>query len=392
VLPTAKPCIVAGLQHHDHRSLTIMVRIARVPTAPARSESPGPIPLTHHAILGLVEPFTRRGRALDLPASDRAQRRLRFKPIRHPDQPVAGSALTETLELEHPEDDHFRLRRIITDGHRLTSTLQIEGTDPGILLEQIDAVEVGRQLVAVADTPIARSYRLVPLPGDPVPTDPVPADPVAADDQHPAHWQLQLLNAEARVEGVVLTLNAKTGRKMPADLELQAEQEQRLRVPPDLLAVLGWEWRPMRELGRRWRGSVRVAADEPERTRDVEAKLDQAVAHLARTLRGNRADFHARWQGARWRVTFQRAIPMLIGLALLGSAPLIQFLSLENASLARMFIFHAPPLLLIGIFMMRELPVIEIPPIPRRLIGRDWIVDDTKGRFNQRAVQSAEAG
>jgi len=353
-----------------------MVRIARVPTPPAQSESPGPIPLTHHAILGLVEPFTRRGRALDLPASDRAQRRLRFKPIRHPDQPVAGSALTETLELENPGDEHYRLTRVVADSSGLSSTLEIEGADAGLLLEQIDAVEVGRQLVAVDGAPIARSYRLVP---------------VSTDDEPPAHWQLQLLKAEARVDGVVLTLNAKTGRKMPADFELQAEQEQRLRVPPDLLAVLGWEWRPMRELGKRWRGSVRVGAEEPERTRDVETKLAEAVTHLARTLQSKPADFHSRWHSARWRVTFQRAIPMLIGLALLGSAPLIQFLSLENASLARMFIFHAPPLLLIGIFMMRELPVIEIPPIPRRLIGRDWIVDDTKGRFNQRAVQGAEA-
>jgi hypothetical protein len=83
---------------------------------------------------------------------------------------------------------------------------------------------------------------------------------------------------------------------------------------------------------------------------------------------------------------------MLIGVALLGSAPLIQLLSLEDSSLARMFIFHAPPLLLIGIFMMRELPVIEVPPLPRPLIGRDWITADSKGRFAAQQVQGAEAG
>jgi hypothetical protein len=77
-------------------------------------------------------------------------------------------------------------------------------------------------------------------------------------------------------------------------------------------------------------------------------------------------------------VTFQRAIPMLIGLGLLGSAPLIQLLSLEHASLTRMFIFHAPPLLLIGIFAMRELPVIEIPPFPRPLIGSGWFADEQR--------------
>jgi hypothetical protein len=354
-----------------------MVRIARVPTPALQSESPGPVPLTHHEILGLVEPFSRRGWSVDLAASDRSQRRLRFKPIQHPDQPLAGSTLTETLVLEYPEAGHFRLQRLVADARGLCSSLEIEGPDAGLLLEQIEAIEVGRQMVAASEVPIARSYRLIPI---------------TADDNHPAHWQLQLQRAESWVEGVVLTLNAKTGRKMPADLELRAEQEQRLRVPADLLAVLGWEWRPMRELGKRWRGSVRVAAAEPERTRDIESKLARAVTHLAKTLRSSPADFHSRWQGARWRVTFQRSIPMLIGIALLGAAPLIQFLSLETESLTRMFIFHAPPLLLIGIFMMRELPVIEIPPLPRRLIGRAWFVEDAKGPLGSPTAQGAEAG
>jgi hypothetical protein len=30
--------------------------------------------------------------------------------------------------------------------------------------------------------------------------------------------------------------------------------------------------------------------------------------------------------------------------------------------------------------------------MPRRLIGRDWIVDDSKGRVTETAVQGAEAG
>ncbi|WP_462320328.1 hypothetical protein [Halochromatium sp.] len=354
-----------------------MVRVVTIPTPPVEAESPGPIPLTHHQILGLVAPFSRRGYQVDLAASDRAQRQLRFKPVHHPNLPLDGESLTESLILEHPADDHFCLQRVLSDEAGLSSTLSIEGTDPELLLEQIEAIEVSRQIVAVDTVHIARSYRL---------------QPVAASEQQPAHWRLQLVTAEAHTEGAVLTLNAKTGRKMPADFELRAEDDRRLRVPADLFAVLGWEWRPMRQLGKFWRGSVRIAADEPARTPDVEAKLSQAVGHLATTLRSDPADFHARWQSARWRVTFQRAIPMLIGVALLGSAPLIQLLSLETSSLARMFIFHAPPLLLIGIFMLRELPVIEIPPMPRRLIGRDWIIDDSKGRFGGGSVQGAEAG
>ncbi len=350
-----------------------MVRVAVVPTPSVGAEAPGPIPLTHHQILGLVAPFSRRGRQVDLAASDRAQRQLRFKPISHPNLPREGESLTETLILEHPSDDQFCLRRILTDGTGLSSTLEIEGSDAGLLLEQIEAIDVSRQIVAVDDVHVARRYRL---------------QPVAASEHQPAHWRLQLTTAETLLEGAVLTFNAKTGRKMPADFELRAADDRRLRVPADLFAVLGWEWRPMRQLGKFWRGSVRIAADEPERTSDVEAKLSQAVRHLAETLRSDPADFHAHWQSARWRVTFQRAIPMLIGIGLLGSAPLIQLLSLETASLARMLIFHAPPMLLIGIFMLRELPVIEIPPMPRHLIGHDWIIDDSNGRSGTIAAES----
>ncbi|MCF8016627.1 MAG: hypothetical protein K9L65_13215 [Chromatiaceae bacterium] len=354
-----------------------MVRIVVTPPAAVGAESTGPIPLTHHQILELVAPFGRRGRQVDLAASDRALRRLNFKPVSHPDLPLAGEALTESLILEHPEADQFRLRRILTDDSGLSSTLEIEGADAGLLLEQVEAIAVERQIIAVEGVHIARSYRL---------------QSVAASEHRPAHWRLQLTTAEARAEGTVLTLNAKTGRKMPADIELDGQAEQRLQVPADLFAVLGWDWRPLRPLGKFWRGSVRIAADEPQRTADAESKFSRAVSHLAKTLRSDPADFHARWQSARWRVTFQRAIPVLIGIGLMGSAPLIQLFSLEDASLARMLIFHAPPMLLIGIFMMRELPVIEIPPMPRRLVGRDWIIDDGKGRLEGRSVPGAEAG
>lgn len=357
-----------------------MVRVASIPPTPPQSEpEPGPsglVPLTHHAILGLVAPFTQRGRQLDLAASDRAQRQLRFKPIVHPDLPSAGESVTETLTLDNPEPEHFRLRRLVRDEAGLSSTLEIEGPDPGVLLARVEAIAVARQLVAVEGLHVARGYRLQPF---------------AASERQSAHWRLQLEQAEAQVEGLCLRLNAKTGPKMPADIELRAHRDQRPRVPADLFAVLGWEWRPMRPLGRLWRGSVRLAAsEEPERTREIEAKLARAVTHLAQTLRADPGAFHARWQGARWRVTFQRAIPLLIGLGLLGATPLIQLLSLESTSLVWMFIFHAPVLLAVGILAMRELPVIEIPPLPRPLIGQAWIIDDGNGRLGHPVAEVAE--
>ena len=41
-------------------------------------------PLSHHDVLTLVAPFSRRGRPIDLAASDRGARKLLFRPVEHP--------------------------------------------------------------------------------------------------------------------------------------------------------------------------------------------------------------------------------------------------------------------------------------------------------------------
>ena len=65
-------------------------------------------PLTHHEILGLIEPFTRRGLHVDLAASNRIERRLLFKPIvheevLHEDEGAEFAGASEVLQLESPE-------------------------------------------------------------------------------------------------------------------------------------------------------------------------------------------------------------------------------------------------------------------------------------------------
>ena len=86
------------------------------PTAqpPRRMSAPPSPPLTHHQILALVAPFTRSGRTVDLAASDRLARTLRFRPrtIEVVDGLAADTAerigpLTETLQLEcHASGSH----------------------------------------------------------------------------------------------------------------------------------------------------------------------------------------------------------------------------------------------------------------------------------------------
>ena len=81
-----------------------------------------PPPLTHHQILGLVGPFTRSGRQVDLAASDRLARRLHFRPVLH-----AASArtpvLTETLQLERHDSGKHRLTRVLAQRDGLQATL-----------------------------------------------------------------------------------------------------------------------------------------------------------------------------------------------------------------------------------------------------------------------------
>ena len=54
-------------------------------------------PLTHHEILRLIEPFTRRGRHVDLSATDRIERRIVFKPVVHGGEMPACAGACEIL-------------------------------------------------------------------------------------------------------------------------------------------------------------------------------------------------------------------------------------------------------------------------------------------------------
>ena len=59
--------------------------------------------------------------------------------------------------------------------------------------------------------------------------------------------------------------------------------------------------------------------------------------------------------------------------ALIGAALLVGQLPVGDGSIVQMLAFHAPPLLLIGLFLFRELPRFEVPPIPRKLRYRCWL-------------------
>lgn len=319
-------------------------------------------PLTHHEIFTLVEPFTRRGRHVDLAASDRIERRLLFKPIDHPGDGQTTPALRETLVLEHPKADRYRLTRKLAHPGGLEADLVIEGADPGVLLERAESLDPHRHFRDKPAYSIARSYRLESNLGTAV--------DAGVDAGSPT--RLILTRGEARVEGLTLLMKAQTGRGMPAEVELRAEDGDTIALPEDMLAVVGWDWRRLIHLKSCWRSAIKLRGKEPERSRDAEVKLTRTVEHLATTLGEPPARYHDRLVRARWNVAFRRAIPLLIGLSLIFGAPAIQYLELSEGSLIRMLIFHSPPLLMVLFFSMREMPRIEIPPFPKPLTATAW--------------------
>jgi hypothetical protein len=308
-------------------------------------------PLTHHEILTLVEPFSRRGRHVDLAASDRAERRVAFKPVDHA-AAHGAPALRETLRLECASRRSHRLVRVLHDvASGAEATLRIDGNDLADMLARLEAVDPHSHFVRGPGWVIALSHDLEPARGG---------------------LRRVLTLGEARLDGLTLILRPSNVAGMPADLELAAAPGVQLDLPEDLLAVLGWAWRRLTRKSDGWRSLVKLARWEPQRSRDAERKLQRAAEHLARTLAEPPAAFHERLLRARWGVTVRRALPLALAVVALAASPLLLYLELSDDSMWRMVIFNAPPLLMVAFFSLHEMPRFEIPPAPRRPTAASW--------------------
>jgi hypothetical protein len=387
-------------------------------------------PLTHHEILTLMAPFTRRGLHADMNASRREDRLLSFKSSEHAASDELPICLQAWLTLDASSAQRYRLVRQVTDETGLVSTATVEGAALDALLGQMDALPVQRQFRVYDGIPVARSY-VIDVPADaglskkaavsaggavgavvgrvrslrrhsdaeappaaPGPDEAV-SEPIAQSGDAdagdaPGVPRPILVEASARIAGAMLTLKADRLGGPAVEVKLTADPGFKLKIPEDLVAVLGWPWRPLREFVSYWRGGIRVSGSEPTRTADIELKLARTVKHLARTLAQSPERFHDRFRRARWRVSFQRGIPLMVGLLILAITPAVQFLRMEDDSILRMLIFHAPPMMLVGFFMMREMPRIEIPPLPRRLINRSWIVPTADKAPRHRTLEEAK--
>ena len=323
--------------------------------APAAAMSTAP--WSHHEILARVEPFTRQGRRVDLAASDRAARQLKFKPVVHP-ATAPLPAFTESWQLDGLSDGRYRLTRTLSLDGGLQATLETEGEDVATLQAEIDAVPPQRQLHAGAGFVIARNHRLEWLP--------------AARGRSARSLRLVFATAAAQVDGFSLTMAMSRVTGIPAHLQLRATQGDAAELPDDLLAVLGHSWARLVKVRYGWTADLRLKGHMPERGDDAETKFDRTLEHLAQTLAEPPAAFHDKQRRARWRVVGRRAVPLAASLALIGGAFAVPSLQLAQDSVLRMLIFHAPPILLVGFFCLRELPRIEIPSRPKPLRLPAW--------------------
>lgn len=314
-------------------------------------------PLTHHEILGLVEPFTRRGRHVDLAASQRQERRLVFKP------PAAGSpqqtphetaheTLQETLQLECLGTGTRRLLRRITRADGLHAELHAQGPDVAVLLAQVEAVPAERHFSDGPGFVIARSY--------------------AIDDTGDGNSTLTLMQGNIHLDGLVMTLAVPAVRNVAANITLAPSAPEALALPEDLLAVLGWNWTRLVRSREGWTSKLRLRGGAGQRNARAEAALALAAAHLARTLSEPPAHFHEQQFAARWRVFFRRGIPTFTAITLLLALAALARLDGDRAPGLWMALYHVPTLLVALSFCLQELPRFEIPPWPRRLTAPAW--------------------
>ena len=328
-------------------------------------------PLTHHDILRLIEPFTRRGRHVDLAASDRIERRLLFKPVVHEDSADACAGASEVLILEDLRPNLWRLIRTVNLTAGETAKLVTEGSDLGELLDRIATVSLSTHFVRVGDVVLARSYRLDP-------TARAPGAPVL----------MALTAAEARLDGLTLSVKTSTAKGFPAEITLSPQADPPHELPDDLLAAFSSDWRVLSRRGTGWIGTLRAPGREPERSKRIETSLEAGIAHLTQTLAEPPRRFHERFVRARWLVLIRRMTPTLVLTALLAGGVALAFADIPSDTPLARFLLALPGFMFYGMFGLRELPRLEVPAPPRPSSAPSWF--PPRARLEAQHVVSAQ--
>jgi hypothetical protein len=307
-------------------------------------------PLTHHEIVALIEPFSRRGYQADLAASQRLDRRLVFRPREHHCASIP-SQIVETLELASRGTASFRIERRLAAAAGPTVEIIADGADPGELLERVLSVDPSRPFAAGPGYCVGFSGQ------------------VAAPD-----GALALREAIVDVDGWRLTVEADPVRGMPADVSLIRTVADGAKVPDDLLAVLGSDWGLLRPTGKGWAGTLRVAGRGARRDGRTHARVLDAARHLADTFSRHADRFHEDHRRSRWRVALRRLGPLAAATALILIGAACTRLDIASDATLRVLLMSSPPVLMILFFSLREVPRLELPPLPRATNAGQWPV------------------
>lgn len=299
-------------------------------------------PLSHHDILELAAPFARHGLRVDLAASQRDERWLRFRAGDAPDEP--------TWLLEDGVAKGPRLTRTTPHPSGEAATLTAQGRDLATLLAQMQALPVQRHITEPTGAVVLRHFTLDGA-GQPL-----------------------LTRGVVRLPGLRLEMKVPAAAGLAASLELQVlAGSPRPALPEDLLAVLGWNWTRLVPTKQGWNSRLRLRARRPpQRSERAEAALAMVADHLARTLGAPPAAYDARLRGARRAVFFRRGIPTFTALGLVAAVLLSAAVGFQPTTLQTVLLYHVPTVLVAVSFALQELPRFEIPPWPRPLAADAW--------------------
>ena len=279
---------------------------------------------------------------------------LLFKPFEHPALAASGPGeLIEQLRLDLSESAAHLRREVRTRDH-LLAALEATGNDLAELLDRILGVSPETHFRLVESTWIADSYRCGETATEP----------------------LKLLESKAHVHGFEVALDARTVAGEPMTITMTPSDPQaQVTLPADLVAVLGIPWKVMRHREGCWKLLLKVPTREPTCTTVALQRFERAVAHLEQVLGEPPEAFHRSFRSARWRVWARRLAPVAIGVAMLGSLPLIDRFILTDEVSMNPLIFGIPNMLIIlFIYISRhEMPTFELPPFPRPLAPDAWV-------------------
>ncbi len=347
-------------------------------------------PLTHHDIIRRAAPLTRHGLKVNLPACDKAARYIEFIA-----QDVDDLAkIIHTLEVD--TDDKLLLRRLLIHPTGLVSSLSAVTTDLDTAFDVFQKFPLTRQMVVTSSNVTAYSYIL---------------EQEYRGDITTAVVLLRF--ACANIGDMELRIDTSTGGGMPADVRLswqglsapylpealadgndipldhRAARKERLaalnaptgvnkatrsKIPDDILAILGQQWRPLRFQGDHWKGVLRQLSTQEKRTKRAERFIGEAVQHLAETFAKSSDQYHAMHSKARWQVYLRRLQPVMVFVGILALMPISWFFVSSGTVSIHPLALGLTPLLMVGVVVLtaREIPVMEIPPTPKILAADAW--------------------